>query len=663
MKKLIFVFALVFSAIPCQARIITVDDNGPADFTNIQAAINDANNGDVVEVQPGTYTGTGNRDIDFKGKAITVRSTDPNDPNVVAATVIDGEIDRNTCYWDCQYGGCDRHRGFKFHSAEGPNSVLAGFTITNFCAPDKLIWGEQMPVGGGILCEGSSPTICQCIITGNTAHILGRGGFGGGIYCDATSNPTITSCTISANDSYFGAGGIECTYVTISDCTITNNSASFGAGGIRCSSAIISRCTISNNYSALAPGGISADSGSIINDCDIRNNAGCNGGGIEGSPAIIRCTITGNSVVCGPGAGIYCTGNATITNCVIANNSAPSGELFEEWVEGVGGGIYCGNNTPTISKCTITANTADAHGGGIYGNPTITNSIVWGNNCPNEPQISGMPNISYSDIQGGWLGIGNINVEPNFADVSSGDYHLKSQAGRWDPNSQTWVIDTNTSPCIDAGNPGCPVGDEPAPNGNRINMGAYSGTSEASKSPENWRSIADLTNNWAVDFNDLKTFVDYWLDAGQCIPADLDRSQSVDFADFAVFTQQWSGTPAAEPGITYQIEDCNQAASGLSAAEQSGQTRFNVTVEGKYIHFQDMMVANCCATELWLEMTVEGNLITICENEEGRFCFCICNYPVTATLGPFEPGTYILNVYEDYGGFIGSTVVTIGAAQ
>ena len=63
-----------------------------------------------------------------------------------------------------------------------------------------------------------------------------------------------------------------------------------------------------------------------------------------------------------------------------------------------------------------------------------------------------------------------------------GDYHLKSQAGRWDPNSQSWVIDNITSPCIDAGDPNSPVGDEPEPNGGVVNMGAYGGTAEASKS-------------------------------------------------------------------------------------------------------------------------------------------------------------------------------------
>jgi hypothetical protein len=63
-----------------------------------------------------------------------------------------------------------------------------------------------------------------------------------------------------------------------------------------------------------------------------------------------------------------------------------------------------------------------------------------------------------------------------------GDYHLKSQAGRWDPNTGSWVQDDVTSLCIDAGDPNSPIGEEPFPNGGRINMGAYGGTAEASRS-------------------------------------------------------------------------------------------------------------------------------------------------------------------------------------
>ncbi|MFZ0034840.1 MAG: hypothetical protein WAK60_07625 [Sedimentisphaerales bacterium] len=109
--------------------------------------------------------------------------------------------------------------------------------------------------------------------------------------------------------------------------------------------------------------------------------------------------------------------------------------------------------------------------------------------------------------------------------------------------------------------------------------------------------------------------------------------------------------------IEFEIPPCEM---GLSAKEQMDETRFTVTVEGRSIHFEDIMVANCCAIDLWLEMEVIGNLITIYEHEyEVYFCTCICDYPVTATLRPFEPSTYTLAVYEDLGGFIGSTTVTI----
>jgi predicted outer membrane repeat protein len=120
------------------------------------------------------------------------------------------------------------------------------------------------------------------------------------------------------------------------------------------------------------------------------------------------------------------------------------------------------------------------------------------------------------------------------------DYHLQSAAGRWDPNANQWVTDAETSACIDAGNPGCPLGSEPNDANNiRINMGAYGGTDNASKSPADWRSIADLTNDWLVDFADCAVFADYWLEAGECIPSDLDRSKFVDFSDFAILAEDW----------------------------------------------------------------------------------------------------------------------------
>jgi hypothetical protein len=92
--------------------------------------------------------------------------------------------------------------------------------------------------------------------------------------------------------------------------------------------------------------------------------------------------------------------------------------------------------------------------------------------------------VTYSDIQGFATNDGNIDADPLFADPVTGDYHLKSQAGRWDPASQMWVQDQVNSPCIDGGDPNSTVGLEPEPNGSVINMGAYGGTDQASKSED-----------------------------------------------------------------------------------------------------------------------------------------------------------------------------------
>jgi hypothetical protein len=114
----------------------------------------------------------------------------------------------------------------------------------------------------------------------------------------------------------------------------------------------------------------------------------------------------------------------------------------------------------------------------------IVNNIIWKNEI-SQSDTAG-PNafeIRCNDIQGGWEGEGNIDKDPLFANPDADDFHLKSQAGRWDPAAQAWVQDTVTSPCLDAGDPTSDLADEPEPNGGRINLGAYGGTAQASKSP------------------------------------------------------------------------------------------------------------------------------------------------------------------------------------
>ena len=128
--------------------------------------------------------------------------------------------------------------------------------------------------------------------------------------------------------------------------------------------------------------------------------------------------------------------------------------------------------------------------------------------------------LNYSDVSGGYSGIGNIDTDPIFADADNGDYHLKSQAGRWDAATHSWVEDNVTSPCIDAGDPSSPIGVEPFPNGGRINMGAYGGTLQASKSYFGKTACTtivpgDINGDCKVDLNDLAILTAHWLQARQ----------------------------------------------------------------------------------------------------------------------------------------------------
>ncbi|MEW6605827.1 MAG: right-handed parallel beta-helix repeat-containing protein [bacterium] len=343
----------------------------PGSYTTIQSAINAATNGDTVLVNNGTYI----ENINFLGKGITVQSV-----HGTTTTIINGNASGSVV---------------TFNSGEGTNSVLSGFTIQN----------GRATYGGGIYCSNSSsPTISNCSISGNSAS-----GDGGGIYCNSSSSPTITNCTISGNSASRDGGGIYCnsSSPTITNCSISGNSASGGyGGGIFCdsSSPAITNCSISGNSAGGVGGGIFCVSSS--------------------SPAITNCSISGNSAE--DGGGIFCwSSSPAITNCSISGNSA-----------GWGGGIFCEfSSSPTIANCSISGNSASGQGGGIFcssSSPTVVNSILWGD-TPDEIYLdSSSINITYSDIQSGYAGEGNIAADPQF--VGGGDYHLQA-----------------SSPCIDVG--------------------------------------------------------------------------------------------------------------------------------------------------------------------------------------------------------------------
>ncbi|MHC4528674.1 MAG: BACON domain-containing protein, partial [Planctomycetota bacterium] len=264
----------------------------PQEYPTIQAAIDDACEGDVIWVADGVYTAEGNRDIDFGGKAITVRN----------------ETGPVYCVIDCENSG----RGFYFRSGEGEDSVLDGFTITNGRTDDFLY-------GGGIACmSDSGPTIRNCIITGNSA-VSGGGGICGG-------DAVIKDCIIRNNSASSGGGIWSGLGTRIVNCIIADNSGGDG-GGICCwqdCDAVIENCVIKDNSGGRG-GGISAViSDPIIRNCIISGNHASRAGGIyTNSSALImtNCTVTGNYTD-GSASGAWFRTNeiVTVTNCIFWNN-------------------------------------------------------------------------------------------------------------------------------------------------------------------------------------------------------------------------------------------------------------------------------------------------------------------------------------------------------
>ncbi len=392
MKKTILltiaVLPALFGLAPAATHLV------PDQFPVIQDAIVAAVDGDVVIVAPDTYTGNGNRDIDFLGKAITVRSTDPNDPNIVAETII-----------DCQGTQTYQHRAFYFHNQEGPKSVLTGFTIKN---------GNAL-CGGGIYCVNSSPAILNCNLTDNMAQqyqyvyplqiidnsslivedengirtmcpppIPQRRGNGAGICC-VDSNTTVVNCKFVNNSAYEHGGGMYSMggNPTLINCTFTENFAGGGGGiaNLEGSSPTLKNCTFNANTAETGGGGMrNADnSNPTLTNCTFRDNsAGWSGGlgNYYSSPTLTNCTFVGNFAENNGGGINNYESNPVFINCIFSNNSAE-----------IGGGIFSEyKSSSTLDNCTFSDNTAH-HGGGIYCvscSPNITNCTFTNNKAEYE---------------------------------------------------------------------------------------------------------------------------------------------------------------------------------------------------------------------------------------------------------------------------------------
>ena len=211
--------------------------------------------------------------------------------------------------------------------------------------------------------------------------------------------------------------------------------------------------------------------GNIIEQCGVAVS-GCNG------------DIKTNIIIDNMGDGIsYCNsvsnntnfengGNGISTCSTVKNNTIVGNKNYGVW--------SCNN----VTNNTIVRNMSD----GIGNSSNIKNNIIAYNigyaiysPCENSFNCF-WENSSGIYGNGAIPGLGNVVEEPLFSDVDADDYHLMSEIGRWDPQTESWVLDPVTSHCIDSGDPADDIGTEPNPNGGRINLGAYGGTEEASKS-------------------------------------------------------------------------------------------------------------------------------------------------------------------------------------
>jgi hypothetical protein len=468
--------ALILAPSPTSSRTWYVTPDGTGDAPTIQAGIDSAAAGDVVELADGQFAGDGNRDIAFGGKEIVVRSASGN---------------ATACVIRCDGTVSEPHRGVLFTGQEGPGSTLRDVTITDGVAVN----------GGAIYCRDSSALILGCRIVGNTASDPDSG-WGGAVFCAGTASLRITSCIIAQNSATEGGGLMIGPYATpvIESCEVMNNTAVNRGGGLwaytsaptiqTCmfaenhagnggglafqghsdSPAAILNCTISANTAEEGGGLYAWVSNLLIEDCHIvANTAVFSGGGLEvnaSSAVVSTSAIFENSVSSGSGGGLICSNSSPlVTDCEFMGNTAAGGgglffsedsspSLLRTIVSANqagpvgGGGLFCAGGEPIITSCTFDANSnPDGRGGGLHFRnssiATLENTIVAFS--PDAQALMCWDEFSsvnllccdlYGNAGGDWVGCvsdlagvnGNLSADPLFCDLDTGDHNIRSDS-------------------------------------------------------------------------------------------------------------------------------------------------------------------------------------------------------------------------------------------
>ncbi len=401
----------------------------------------------------------------------------------------------------------DPGNGSDANAGHGWGSGNALLTLTNAVAKSSGADTINVAAGTYSWTNGAGFVI-------DTQTILGGYPSGGGTR-DWVANPTILDGSNKVAGIRHGNAG-TLTIDGFSIVNFTNSSSGIDQGGALTLiyPANILNCTFTNNCNSNDQGGGAIEtraSGVLISNCTFQAN------------------FAGGNAHYGQGGAIcfnqFANGAATLWNCAFVTNWS---------ILRRGGAIEFGENNATVTalvyNCTFLNNTTRSWPGGAINDDAgrttlnLTNCIFWQNkavgssgqniNLGANGAYTAILNMAYCDldtnsasVNGGIkiLGAGILNTDPLMACTNAPyDWHLLSQGGRY--SNGVWVIDAQTSPCMDAGDPASAYGNEPQPNGKRVNLGAYGNTAQASVSYTAYM-IALGTNGAAIAVGDAASAV------------------------------------------------------------------------------------------------------------------------------------------------------------
>ena len=456
--------------------------------------------------------------------------------------------------------------------------VVEGLTITGACSQGMLIDQGSPTIrrcrfiangckGRGLRVSGS-PNIVDCHFEGNRdGGAMGHEGTLTMTDCSFVANREwgIQAATLVLNRCTFLRNRLEavdCRDGTLTDCDFTEN----GGIAVRSSRTLdLVRCSFVNNAGGVDARGTVMARSSVFNgnspaptfrgtghvtvlDCRFDNNSADTYGrswGLFSADGDVftakRCVFQGNLIggfMPMPRRGSVVCSRARVTElsgCLFAGNSGRGRNPGAVLVEG---------RVMRLFNCTFADNRGQPSS---FAHRTDTGLITQVKHCIlwDGPASFSLPSseggdvsVTYCNVEDGYPGSGNVSVDPEFvargawvdpndpsvalgreaveAVWTPGDYHLKSQAGHWDPDRERWVLDDSTSPCVDLGDPNGPLGTEPFPNGGYVNLGAYGGTDQASRSyfgePVCETRIAgDINGDCQIDDLDMEIMLSHWL--------------------------------------------------------------------------------------------------------------------------------------------------------